>query len=99
MDDDQPFVLKRDHIDQMANLMLDEQMKKAIENIARNHRQILDDWCKAYLAQRYQEGMNIQPGSFTLCEQVPTYHKGQNCYVKRYWFEEGTPRFEKGEEV
>ncbi len=67
--------------------------EKAIQNIAQNHRKIIDDWCKAYLAQLYEEGVQIKPGCFTLNEQVPTFHKAQDCMVKRYWFEVGKPNY------
>jgi hypothetical protein len=30
---------------------MDDRFHKAIEIISKNHRQIIDDWCKAYLAQ------------------------------------------------
>jgi hypothetical protein len=67
--------------------MTDELLEKVVQEIASNHRKIIDDWCKAYLAQLYQEKGSIKPADFILCEQVPTYHKGQDCMVKRYWFE------------
>lgn len=69
--------------------MNDEILEKVIKDISENHRKIIDDWCKAYLAQLYQEGIDIKPGCFTLCEQVPTFHLGENCMVKKYWFENG----------
>ena len=74
---------------------IQQTLDKAIADIAANHRQILDDWCKAYMAQLYEEGADINPGSFTLCEQVMTYHAGKNCMVRRYWFEPGIPEFDK----
>jgi hypothetical protein len=74
---------------------LQEEFEKAIQDILSNHRKIIDDWCKAYMAQRFEEGKSIKPGSFTLCEQVETYHKGKDCMVKRYWFENGIPEFDK----
>jgi len=70
---------------------MDEVLECAIRDIANNHRKIIDDWCKAYLAQLYEEGVEIKPGCFTLCEQVPTFHKGKDCMEKKYWFEEGRP--------
>jgi hypothetical protein len=66
---------------------MDEMLNKAVQEISQNHHKIIDDWCKAYLAQLYQEKGSIKPGDFILCEQVPTYHKGQDCMIKRYWFE------------
>ncbi len=68
-------------------------LQEAVANIEHNHRKIIDDWCKAYLAQLYEEGVDIKPGCFTLLEQVPTIHNG--VYVKKYWFEPGIPNFEK----
>lgn len=72
---------------------LQEKMDQAVAEIAKNHRKIIDDWCKAYLAQLYEEGVDIKPGCFTLNEQVPTYDKGKNCLVRKYWFEVGKPEF------
>ncbi len=68
-------------------MITDEILEKVTQEIAANHRKIIDDWCKAYMAQMYEEGKDIKPGSFILNEQVPTYHKGQDCMVRRYWFE------------
>lgn len=70
----------------------DDVLQKMIEDISKNHRKIIDDWCKAYMAELYESGIEIKPGCFTLCEQVPTYHKGKDCIVKKYWFEIGKPR-------
>ena len=67
--------------------MDDKLIDSITKDIADNHRQIIEDWCKAYLAQLYEEGVDIKPGNFILCEQVPTYHTGQDCMVKKYWFE------------
>lgn len=64
---------------------LDEQLQQAIQNIAANHRTIIDDWCKAYMAQLYQEGVDVKPGCFTLIEQDLGMYNGKYC--KRYWFE------------
>jgi len=46
------------------------------------------------MAQLYEEGVQIKPGCFTLNEQVPTYHKGKDCMVNKYWFESGIPKFD-----
>ncbi len=70
-------------------------LEKVFEEIRYNHRKIIDDWCKAYMAELYEAGVRLKPGCFTLNEQVPTYHKGKDCMVKRYWFEPGIPNFEK----
>ncbi len=75
--------------------MNDNILEKVVQEISNNHHKIIDDWCKAYLAQLYEEGHDIKPGSFTLNEQVPTYHIGKDCMVKKYWFEPGIPEFEK----
>jgi hypothetical protein len=72
----------------------DETLQKVCAEIAHNHRKIIDDWCKAYMAQLYEEGVQIKPGCFTLNEQVPTYHKGQDCMVRKYWFEPRIPEFD-----
>lgn len=77
--------------------MEDEILQKIVSDISLNHSKIIDDWCKAYLAQIYEEGHEIKPGSFTLNEQVPTYHIGKNCMVRKYWFEPGIPDFKKEE--
>lgn len=73
---------------------MDEILQKAIEEISNSHRKIINDWCKAYLAQLYEEGKDIKPGCFTLCEQVPTFHDRLDCMVKKYWFEPGIPKFQ-----
>jgi len=65
----------------------DKLLHKAVQEIAENHRKIIDDWCKAYMAQLYQENGDIKPGDFILVEQVPTFDKSRDCMVKRYWFE------------
>lgn len=67
----------------------DKLLQEAIENIARNHRQIIDDWCKAYMAQIYQETGSIKPGDFTLNEQ--DYFR--DGIGKRYWFTPGIPDY------
>ena len=67
-------------------LKSDELLKKAVEEIAKNHRQIIDDWCKAYLAQIYEEGhTDLKPGDFTLYEQELVVFEGK--YTRKYWFE------------
>lgn len=78
-------------------MMNDELLQKVIQEISANHHKIIDDWCKAYMAQLYSEGIAIMPGSVTLCEQVPTYYKGKDCSVRKYWFEPGKPIFENNE--
>lgn len=75
---------------------MDDALDKIVQEISQNHHKIIDYWCKAYLAQLYQEGHDIKPGNFTLNEQVPTYHLGKDCMVKKYWFEPGIPKFDDG---
>lgn len=74
---------------------MDELLEKAVQEIAENHRKIIDDWCKAYMAQLYEEGVQLKPGCFTLNQQVPTYDERSNCMVQKYWFEPGIPDFDK----
>ena len=73
---------------------MDELLQKVVDDISKNHRKIIDDWCKAYMAQLYEEGVEIKPGCFTLNEQEPTHHIGKECLVKKYWFEPGIPKFD-----
>lgn len=70
--------------------MQDKLLQEAVENISKNHRKIIDDWCKAYMAQLYEENGSIKPGDFILVEQVPTIHDYKDCLVKKYWFEPNT---------
>ena len=65
---------------------MDEKFEEAIKFIAENHRKIIDDWCKAYLAQMYEEGVDIKPGCFTLVEQVDLELENGKL-GKKYWFE------------
>jgi len=75
--------------------MEDDSFEKAIAEIAFNHRKIIDDWCKAYLAQLYEEGHDIKPGDFTLNEQRDMVLENGKL-GKRYWFSFGVPDL-KGE--
>lgn len=77
----------------------DDILSSVVRDISDNHHKIIDDWCKAYLAQLHQEGIQIKPGNFTLNEQVPTVHIGKDCFVKKYWFEPGTPQFDDTKKV
>lgn len=63
----------------------DEILSQITAEIAKNHRQILDDWCKAYLAQIYQETGCVKPGDFILNER--DFHEHNGKLVKTYWFE------------
>ena len=70
---------------------MDELLQKVVEDISKNHRKIIDDWCKAYLAQIYEEGMDIKPSCFTLNQQD---YRFENGYMgKRYWFTVGVPSY------
>lgn len=67
--------------------MKDELLEKAIQEIASNHRKIIDDWCKAYLAQLYEEGVELKPGCFTLVEERDI--RLDNGFMgKKMWFEQ-----------
>lgn len=64
-------------------------IEKVVREISQNHRKIIDDWCKAYLAHLYEEGVEIKPNCFTLFHKQPSGIKeGQEGYmVHEYWFE------------
>lgn len=74
---------------------LQKGMDEAIQNIIKNHSKIIEDFCKSYLAQRFEEGKSIKPGSFVLNEQDQS--KDGN-FGKRYWFTEGLPDYSKEDE-
>jgi len=69
------------------NIEIDLSLKEAevVGEIAKNHRKIIDDWCKAYLAQLYEEGIDIKPGCFTLFEA--DVYLGDGKLYKKYWLE------------
>jgi hypothetical protein len=70
----------------LNNIKTDELLQKAVNEIAANHRKIIDDWCKAYMAQLYEEGIELKPECFILYEQQEFEHvNGKLC--KKYWFE------------
>lgn len=71
-------------------------IEKAVQNIKMNHDKIIDDWCKAYMAQRYKEGKSIDVGSFTLCQQNLSW--AQNEVGFKYWFEDGKPNLCQADE-
>lgn len=56
--------------------MEDELLKKVMQDIMDNHTKIIDDWCKAYLAQLYQESHSIKPGDFKLFMMEPHKYFG-----------------------
>lgn len=76
---------------------MDELLEKVVQEIAKNHRKIIDDWCKAYMAQLYEEGHDIKPGSFTLNEQRDM-ELSNGKIGTRYWFERGVPNYHPKEE-
>lgn len=65
---------------------MDVKLQEAADFIAREHRKIIDDWCKAYLAEIYQYGIDIKPGCFILVEQLDVELKNGKM-GKKYWFE------------
>lgn len=65
---------------------LDEKLAQASQEVAKNHRKIIDDWCKAYCAQLYEEHGSIKPGDFVLVEQVDLVLDNGKM-GKKYWFE------------
>jgi len=75
----------------------DDLLEKIVQEIAKNHRKIIDDWCKAYMAQLYEEGYDIKPGSFTLNEQEDM-ELSNGKTGKRYWFERGVPHYHPKEQ-
>ena len=60
-----------------------EQINEAVNDIKKNHQQIIDDWCKAYLAQLNEEGHEIKPGLLTLNKQSVLLN-GKMAW--KYWF-------------
>lgn len=74
----------------LNDIEIDESIKNTVREISEQHRKILDDWAKAYLAELYEEGVEIKPGCFTLVEQDASFKSG--IYQKKYWFEKSDPR-------
>ena len=74
---------------------MDDKLEKAMKEIQQNHYKIIDDWCKAYMAQRCKEGKSINPGDFTLVQQNLSLASGEIGY--KYWFEDVKPQFDKQE--
>lgn len=64
--------------------MDDKIIDDVVKDMIQNHEKIIDDWCKAYMAQLYQEGYKIKPGMFILNEQETLLKNG--FHGKRYWF-------------
>lgn len=48
-------------------------IQKVVQEISKNHDKIIEDWCKAYLAELYEDGVQIKPGCFELIEQRMGY--------------------------
>jgi len=65
---------------------MDELLDKAVQEVANSHRKIIDDWCKAYCAQLYQENGDIKPGDSILVEQIDLVLENGKM-GKKYWFE------------
>ena len=58
-------------------------LDKAVQDISMQHRKIINDWCKAYMAELYEAGFELKPGNFILNEQ--DCWEGTKFY-KKYWF-------------
>lgn len=63
--------------------MHEDIFKEAINNICANHHRIIDDWCKAYLAELHGLGIDIRPGCFEL-NQMQVNEEGNIGW--KYWF-------------
>jgi len=37
----------------------EKKINDVVKEILEKHHQIIDDWCKAYMAQRYKDGRSI----------------------------------------
>lgn len=57
----------------------DKIVAKVVDDISRRHHEIIDEWCKAFLAELYEEGVDIKPGCFVV-------HEMQQGFYKQYWF-------------
>ncbi len=62
---------------------LQKKINESIIDIQKHHHKIIDDWCKAYLAQMYEEGHNLKPGDFVLNEMEC---KEYGVFGRKYWF-------------
>jgi hypothetical protein len=63
--------------------MENDTILKVVKNISENHHKIIDDWCKAYMAQIYQEKGSIKPGDFILNQQAVNE---EGKFGFKYWF-------------
>lgn len=68
-------------------------IEKVTRQIRENHHKILDDFCKAYMAELYAKGIKVNPGDLVLNEQLPTMDKEKDCLVTKYWFAPAKPGF------
>jgi hypothetical protein len=55
------------------------------------HNEIIDDWCKAYMSQIYQEKGSIKPGDFVLYQQQVVDYENPLSIIPgfkgyKYWF-------------
>ncbi len=65
--------------------MNDDLLDKIVRDISINHNKIIDDWCKAYIAQIYQETGEVpKPGDFILNQQ--SYSPEKMVCGYKYWF-------------
>lgn len=72
-------------------MLPDETINKVVDDIAHNHRKIIDDWCKAYIAQIYEEtGQCPKPGDFILNQQEMDFKSGRFGF--KYWFDPKTQK-------
>lgn len=71
--------------DEVSKKKQEEFFEKAVREISQNHHKIIDDWCKAYLAHLYKEGVDIKPNCFTLFHKQPSGLTGDLKH--EYWFE------------
>lgn len=54
----------------MSAMVTEDIIGKIAQEIAAKHREILNEWCKAYLAHHYMENGKLpNPGSFTLVQR------------------------------
>ena len=60
-----------------------ELFKEIMKEIRDNRQKILDDWCKAYVADLYEIGVDISPSMFVLCES--DFHEEQGMMIKNYY--------------
>lgn len=57
-------------------------IQECVQKIQQEHHKIIDDWCKAYMAELYEADESIRPGDFILNQQ-----QMNGKYVGfKYWF-------------